>query len=450
MAVMIALVFVIVDRGFKSNLLRACDDDLRAIQKAYATADPPSRGLHEATEMIEDRTLASDAQVQYLLQQGAGHRVAGNAGVMTPRAGVVYLKRLGNGTSGSPQREILGRGVFIAPGVYAFVGRDLYQVHRSEGEILLTFAGVLALSVVFVGASSLWLSGRYLHRIDAISETCAAIMSGDLAERISTAGAGGELERLAATINRMLDRIQLLMESIRQAGNDIAHDLRTPLAHLRLSLEKAQTEARTRDDYEVAVQQAICEADLLLDMFAALLRISRIEGGARREAFRRFDLGEVLAEAMAIYRPLIEDAGHTADLAVASGLMVHGDRQLVLQLATNLLDNAIHHTPAGTRVTGWVGIEDGRPTLMVADTGSGIPEADRQRVLRRFVRLDRSRSSPGHGLGLAMAEAIAELHEGRIILSDNNPGLRVRVQFPPAPREGAERREELRPAPAEA
>jgi len=443
MAVMTTAVYAIVDHGFKANLLRACDDDLRAIRGAYATASPPERGLHEATEMIEDRTAASDVQNQFLLQLGGNRKVAGNMAVMAPKAGVLYLNLLGTAAADSP-REILGRGEFIAPGAYAFVGRDLEQVQRSEREILLTFAAVLAASVVLAGASGAWLSGRYLRRVDDISETCGAIMAGDLAERISAGGAGGELDRLAETINRMLDRIQALMESLRQVTNDIAHDLRTPLAHLRLSLERTQTEARTRRDYELAVQHAIGEADQMLDMFAALLRIARIESGARREAFRPFDLGEVLTEAFAIYQPLIEDAGLAAELCVGPGLLVNGDRQLVLQMVTNLLDNTLHHTAPGTRVAGWAGLQHGCPTLVIADTGPGIPASDRKRVLRRFVRLDQSRSAPGHGLGLSMVAAIAEVHDGRLSLMDNVPGLRVCVQFAAIDTDAAVTTEEAR------
>lgn len=446
MAMMTGVVFVIVDHGFKANLLRACDDDLRAISGAYATANPTSRGLHEAAEMIEDRTVASDAQAQFLLQYGRDLRIAGNMEVMRPTSGVLYLNIPKTKGAGSV-RKVLGQGQFIAPGIYAFVGRDLEQVYRSEREILLAFAGVLAGSVVVAAASGAWLSGRFLRRIDAINATCSAIMDGNLAERIAIPGGSGELGRLAATVNRMLDRIQTLMESLRQVSNDIAHDLRTPLAHLRIGLERAQTAARNRRDYELAVQHAIDEVDQMLDMFAALLRIARIEGGARREAFRTFDVGAVLAEAFAIYTPLMEDAGKKMALHVTAGLMVNGDRQLVLQLATNLIDNAIQHTAPGTRVTAWSGLQDDRPTVTVADTGCGIPPSEYRRVMGRFVRLDESRSTPGHGLGLSMAAAIAELHEACITMEDNRPGLRVSVQFPPATLAGTAPLEHRRPAP---
>jgi signal transduction histidine kinase len=250
----------------------------------------------------------------------------------------------------------------------------------------------------------------------------------------------------------MLDRIQALMESVRQVSDDIAHDLRTPLAHLRSGLEKAAGEQRSSPGYKRALLQAIAEADQLLEMFAALLRIARIESRARIEAFQPFDLGQVLVQAFSMYGPLMEDAAHPAALRTVPGTMVFGDRQLVLQLVANLLDNAVHHTHAGTRVTGWAGLEDGRPTLIIADTGAGIPTADRGRVLRRFVRLEKSRTSAGHGLGLSTVAAIVGLHDADVGLEDNGPGLRVRVQFPPHPSAGTRgfQRDLQTPLPAEA
>jgi signal transduction histidine kinase len=326
--------------------------------------------------------------------------------------------------------EIIGRGLNLAPSVYAFVGRDLYDVRQSEHRILITFAGVLGASIVLAGLSGLWLSRRYLRRVDAISNTCRAIMAGRLSDRIVTQRTGGELERLASTINSMLDRIQLLMESLRQVSNDIAHDLRTPLVHLRYSLEKALAEAGSEKEFEAAARQAITEADQLLEMFAALLRIARIESGSRREAFQQLDLGDLVVQAFAMYKPVLEDANRPASTNISPGIKVWGDRQLLLQLIANLLDNAVNHTPPGTHVTAWVGMLNGCPSLMVADTGLGVPAAERERVLRRFFRLEQSRTTPGHGLGLSMVAAIVDLHDARITLSDNKPGLRITVQFP--------------------
>jgi len=429
MAVMSGLVYLVVDQGFKAVLLRAAGDDLRAIRKAYVTANPSSRGIHESTEMIEDRTLAADAQDRFLLQLGQGRKVAGNMPAMKPREGVFYLP-YPEGDSADSTHLVLGRGEFIAPQVYAFVGRDLYEVRRSEHQILLIFAGVLLASIGLAAISGMMISTNFLRRIDAISDTCRAIMAGHLNDRIQTGGTDGELERLAVTINGMLDRIQSLMENLRQVSTDIAHDLRTPLTHLRYSLEKALNEAQTKQDHEEATRQAVVEADQLLDVFAALLRIARIESGARRQEFQLFDLGDLLARAVAMYAPLMEDAHRQLSMTASPGIMARGDCQLVLQLITNLLDNAIRHAPDGTCVTVTAGLQDGHPCLVVADAGPGIPDTEHARVFRRLYRLDQSRASPGNGLGLSMVAAIVDLHEGRISLSNNGPGLRVTVQFP--------------------
>ncbi len=442
MAVLIVFVYVAVDQGFKANLLRASDDDLRAIGKAYATAIPRSRGEHEAEEMIGDRTIASDAEDRFLLQRGSGHRLAGNLPAMAPRAGVFHIpylqsRKFSGADSG---HEILGRGKFIAPGLYAFVGRDTFGIRQSEHRIVLIFAWVLDAGIVLAGLSGLWLSQRFLRRVDAITDTCYAIMAGRLSDRIRTKGAGGELERLATTVNGMLDRIQALMESLRQVSNDIAHDMRTPLTHLRASLEKAHARARSTQDYAVAVEQAIGEADYLLNMFAALLRIARIEAAGRRETFCDIDLGELLHYACELYAPQLEDAGHMFGFSVDGAVPVMGDWQMLLQLVTNLLDNALHHTPTGTAVTAWAGIEGGAPTLVIADNGPGIPEPDRDRVFRRFFRGERSRTTPGSGLGLSLVAAIAELHGASIELQDNGPGIRMLVRFP-----GIDVREGTRP-----
>ena len=440
MAVLIALVYVTVDQGFKTNLLRASDDDLRAIRKAYTMAVPRSRGEHEAREMIEDRTLASDAEDRFLLQRGAHGKLAGNLPAMAPRIGTFYARypQSSVAATADPGHEVLGRGEFIAPGLYAFAGRDIYEVRRSEHRILLIFGGVLGGSIVLAALSGLWLSRRFLRRIDSISETCHAIMAGHFGDRIPTTGTRGELERLAATINGMLDRIQSLMESLRQVSNDIAHDLRTPLAHLRYSLEKAHADGHSPQHYAAAVEQALREADRLLDMFGALLRIARIEAGGRREGFQNIDIGQILSRTFEMYKPLMDDTAHSFEIVIAERATVPGDPQMLLQLLTNLLDNAINHTPSGTGVTGWAGIEGGLPTLVIADTGPGIPQADRTRVFRRFFRLEQSRTSPGSGLGLSLVAAIAETHGAQIELGDNAPGLRVTIRFPaPTTAEGA-------------
>jgi len=425
MAVLIAFVYVSLDQAFKSDLLRASGDDLLAIEKAYVAALPRGKGVHEAKEMIDDRMLAPDADDRFLLENPGQRKLAGNLSAMKPRTGVFYLRSVANGSA----REVLGKGEILPGGYYAFVGRDTGQARATERDILRVFGLVLLASIVLASLSGLILSRSFLARIDTISDTCRAIMDGRLGDRIPTAGRNNELERLSVTINEMLDRIQALMESLRQVSTDIAHDLRTPLTHLRHSLEKARNEATTTSEYAAAVEAAIAESDQLLAMFAALLRIARIEAGARREAFADIDLAQLLQQAYDLYKPAMDDSGHPFAIARAGPVMVRGDAQLLLQATANLLDNAMNHTPPGTPISACVAVRGGRPEIAVADHGPGIPEDDRPRVLRRFYRREQSRTSPGSGLGLALVSAIADLHGAALELSDNHPGLRVSLRF---------------------
>jgi signal transduction histidine kinase len=434
MAVLSALVYLIVGHAFEADLQRGSDDDLAAIHRAY-TAElvrKPAKAIHEAKEMIDDRLLATDTADAFLLQNAGRVRIAGNLPAMAPKAGILrFADPLPpyNGTSSA--HIILGRGEILTGGVYAFVGRDLYAASTAENSVLGAFGWVLLASLLASFAGGLLLSQKFLRRIDAITDTCQGIMAGRLGDRVPVNGSRNELDQLASTINEMLDRIGALMESLRQVSNDIAHDLRTPLAHLRYRLERARAESRNAEDYAAPVDEAIADADKLLAMFAALLRIAQIEAGARRAGIETVDLHALLARAGDLYKPVMDDSGHPFELCLSPGACVRGDPQLLLQLLSNLLDNAVHHTPSGAPVALITAMEGERPSIVVADTGPGIAIEDRQKVLGRFYRCERSRTTPGSGLGLALVSAIADLHDATITLLDNQPGLRVVVSFPP-------------------
>lgn len=433
MAVLIALIYFIVANAFETDLLRSSTDDLLAIRRAYVAelARRPAKAIHEAKEMIDDRLIASDAADVFLMQQGAHTRIAGNLTPMAPKAGVLRFSDPLPTSGGEPEDHvILGRGEMLTPSLYIFVGRDLYGAKMAEWAVLRTFGWILLASVFVAIACGIVLSRSFVRRIDAITDTCRRIVAGKLGERIPVHGSRHELDRLAATINDMLDRIGTLMESLRQVSNDIAHDLRTPLTHLRYRLERARAEAKNADDYATALEAAIADSDKLLAMFAALLRISQIEAGARRAGIEEVELSSLLTRAGDLYKPVMDDGGRPFEVKPVTSSSVRGDPQLLLQLLANLLDNAIHHTPAGTRIGLSAEMNGGRPTIVVADSGPGIPEADRQKVFRRFFRCEQSRTTPGSGLGLSLVSAIADLHDAEISLADNNPGLRVIVRFP--------------------
>jgi len=433
MIVLTALVYVTMDRAFKADLMRASNDDLTSIQKAYVAGLPRGKGVHEAREMIEDRMLAPDDKDRFLLQYGLSERLAGNMPAMEPHSGVFTLYYPRDKASGSQAtQEILGHGIFLAPNLYAFVGRDTFGARVTEQEVLREFGWILLTSILLASVSGLLLGRSFLRRIDAISDTCRSIMAGRLDERIPVNGGKTELERLAATINGMLDRIEVLMDSLKQVSNDIAHDMRTPLAHLRYSLERTKIGASTPEQYRAAIEAAIAESDHLLEMFAALLRIAQIEAGARRDGFRQVELGQVLRRAYDIYKPVMDDGAHPFEIEAHDALHISGDPQLLLQMVSNLLDNAAAHTPSGTPVRAEAISDEGRPAIIVADKGHGVPQEDREKVFRRFYRREQSRTSPGSGLGLSLVAVIAGLHGADIQVSDNAPGFRLAIRFPSA------------------
>jgi signal transduction histidine kinase len=281
-----------------------------------------------------------------------------------------------------------------------------------------------------------YLGGSFLRRIDTISRTSRAIMEGDLSARIPARGTNDEIDQLVANLNAMLDRIQQLMDGLRQVSSDIAHDLRTPLGHLRHRLEDARDHARTTEEYEAATQAAIADADALLETFSALLRIAQIEAGAQRSAFAQVDLSAVFRSVGETYLAVAEDSHRKLELQIDDGVRLTGDRQMLTQMVVNLVENALNHTPENTTV--WLKLHKAARGFEaeVADDGPGIPESERDKVFDRFYRLDRSRTTAGSGLGLALVRAIARLHGLSIRLEDRAPGLAVRlsdIKASPAP-----------------
>jgi signal transduction histidine kinase len=219
------------------------------------------------------------------------------------------------------------------------------------------------------------------------------------------------------------------MEGLRQVSTDIAHDLRTPLSRLRQQLEETR-EAESIDRYEAGVDLALAQTDQILTIFRSLLRIGTLEGGVGRQRLDMVDLSEVMNRVHLAYRPVAEDAGKTLTATHAVGISVRGDAELLAQMTTNLIENAINHTPPGTNISTSLFSQDERVIVTVADSGPGIPAEERAKVLTRFYRLDRSRGTPGAGLGLALVAAIAALHGVLLFLEDNKPGLSIKLKFP--------------------
>jgi len=265
-------------------------------------------------------------------------------------------------------------------------------------------------------------------RIDAISVALERVSEGDLAARAPDRdGANDDLSRVSGRINETLDQLQALLESQRQISTDIAHDMRTPLQRLRQRLER-MNEGLPLAAGDTAA--ALLETEEIIDTFNALLRIAQIEAGDRRARFGPVDLNRIAETVFEAFEPDAEESGHNLGLFLAlAPVEVSGDRDLIMQMVANLVENALRHCPAGSQIDVGVGTSGGETSLWVSDTGDGITAADADKVFRRFYRGEQNRTSPGHGLGLAMVKAIADLHEAKVTMSDNRPGLRMTVTF---------------------
>jgi signal transduction histidine kinase len=279
--------------------------------------------------------------------------------------------------------------------------------------------GLAGAAVVGAGAVS---------RIDGVTRAIERIVNGDLSERLPGGGTGGDLGRLILVVNRMLDQIERLMREVKGVTEDIAHDLRTPLTRLLAGLERTRRRSLSADAYAVAVDEAIAETTGILATFSALLRIAEIEDGARRAGFRTLDLNDVAADVAEFYEPLAEGKGISLSLQrAATPAEMAGDPSLLFEAIGNLVDNAIKFTPSGGRVA--IGTFNGgdQVSVEVRDTGPGIAEAEREAVLRRFYRAEKSRRTRGSGLGLSLVAAVARLHGLDLAIGDAVPGCRVRL-----------------------
>jgi signal transduction histidine kinase len=343
----------------------------------------------------------------------------------------------------APGRETHpARGVLFAipDGYRLLVGRDVSDAaaFRDRIKTTLVWSGLVALGIGLIGGTVM--SRNMLRRVEQVNRTAERVVGGNLSDRVPRRGANDEFDQLAGNLNGMLDQIERLMTAMREVTDNVAHDLKTPLARLRARLELAllgPDEAAAKSE---AIRAAIDEADRLLATFNALLSIAEAEAGARGRGDEILDLAEVARAIAELYEPVAEEKGFLLRLDGAPGTAIRGDRHLLSQAVANLLDNALKYAGSGT-VAITVDRQAGRAVIEVADQGPGIPAADRDAVFDRFVRLEPSRSTPGNGLGLSLVRAVARRHDGTVTLSDSKAddhtggptGLRVRIELPAWP-----------------
>ena len=329
----------------------------------------------------------------------------------------------------------------LAGGELLFVGADVGEAQSFIVKIVNALGGAAALVIVLGLACGVLVARDVSRNMTTLTDVISAARLGDLGVRAKVRGAGDELDELAVGLNDMLERLERSIAGLRHAGDAIAHDLRSPLTRLRTRMEAALIEVEAgRGDAEPALRQALDDVDGVLKTFGAVLAIARLEAAAAAPGQVLFDPAELAADVAELYEPVSEEKGLDFQAELAGGLTVRGNREFIAQALANLLDNAVKYTPCGGAVMLRVRRRSsGEVEMAVTDTGPGVPESERERVVERFVRLENSRNEPGSGLGLSLVAAVARAHDGRLELDEGpgtvdgkGPGLRVALVLPPA------------------
>jgi signal transduction histidine kinase len=337
-------------------------------------------------------------------------------------------------------RRSIGVIMPLPGGETLFVGEDIGGIEEYLSRLTQALWGAMGLVMLLGLAGGLYVSRRVERAMGGLNRVVQAVQDGDLKQRAVIRHTGDELDELGQGLNTMLDRLEGSMASIRHAGDAIAHDLRSPLTRMRAKLEVALIDAEAgKIDGVDALGIALDEADHLLKTFNTVLAIARLQAGGAPDP-KVMDAAELAADMAELYEPAAEDKSIDFSSEVETGLMIEGNQPFLAQALANLIDNAIKYTPAGGAVKLRARRRSsGEIEYSVTDTGPGVPEEDRERVVQRFVRLDNSRTEPGSGLGLSLVTAVAEAHGGRVVLDEGpgaydgfGPGLRVALVLPPA------------------
>lgn len=323
--------------------------------------------------------------------------------------------------------EVRARTFTLSGGYRLLVGRDMHEKRRFRAIVVSALAWSLGGTLVLALTGGLFVSRRMLSRVDQVSRTARQIMDGDLSRRMEQSGSGDEFDRLADNLNAMLDRIERLMVGMRLSTDSIAHDLRSPLTRLKSRIELALRDPTESHRDREALADALSQTDAALAVFDSLLRIATAEAGMDAVELKPIDLAALAQDVTDLYQPLAEEKSIELNVSADPPAEIRGQSELMAQAIANLLDNAVKFTPAGGRITVTVNLDNGDVILTIADSGPGIPQTDRQRVLERFVRLESSRTGPGTGLGLSLVAAVVKLHGGALRLEDNDPGLKVEI-----------------------
>jgi signal transduction histidine kinase len=442
--VSVSLLFGLIYWAATTALGDRIDQDL-AIQRDALIAQAGTTEKEGVAAAVAAVLQRSHGEFRYLVSDAAGTTLAGDLPPSSIWHAGYHDVELAADTSSSEDEPHLLRalGQPLAGGGILIVGQDAHAVEELRELIARAFGWGAGATLLLAGIGGGIIVSRVMRRVEVINRASERIMAGDLTERLpdnSGSARGDEFDRLSANLNRMLDRIEKLVEGLRQVSTDIAHDLRTPLARLRRNLEaaRASTPDQASPAHLATIDTALTQADELLAAFAGLLRIAQLESRAAHFVFTTVDLSTIVESVLEVYRPAVEEKRQTLEGHIASPAYVAGDRPLVTQMVANLVENAVRHSPEGASILVKLESDAGIGlTLVISDSGPGIPLHERENVFRRFYRLDASRHSPGNGLGLPLVAAIAEVHGISVRLTENVPqGLRVALAFSPQKMKG--------------
>ncbi|WP_350333406.1 sensor histidine kinase [Coralliovum pocilloporae] len=405
-------------------------------------------GLRRLVRAIEWRSRRPDSSL-YLITDPQGQPIAGNILDVPPdifqeegwvKDPITYTRfEQANGSGFDPDEQLVHRAVaqiyFMPNGLRLLVGRDIGEGERFRDIFKRAFNLSVVLMVLLGLLTWLFVSRRVLRRVDDVGKASKRIMAGHLDERLPIRGSHDEFDRLSVSLNTMLDRIETLMAGLKEVSDNIAHDLKTPLTRMRNRVEIALRGEGGEQELREALSTTLEESENLIRIFDALLRIARLEAGSATGDLKPVDLAGIARDVSELYEPVAEEDGIGFVISASEPAFVTGSRELLGQVIANLLDNALKYAREPGKegltpeITLSVESRDKSVVLCVTDNGPGIPEADRDRVLQRFVRLEESRSQPGSGLGLSLVAAVARLLDGKVQLGDNKPGLSVELQL---------------------
>ena len=427
-------IFVIVLFGFiywqTDQYLIARSDRMITRQLNVIAALPGEQQL----DAIDEHLRQDSRGVQYAgLFAADGRKIAGNLEQFPPQLklndSVQSLSVVRTQPAGRETHVIRAIARQMPNGDALAIGREVDETREISHVVGQAFALGLLPAFCLCLLAGAWLSKRAQERVEEVNQRVQRIVAGDLRERLPHRDVDEPFSNLAAIVNGMLDEMEAMIHALAGVGNDIAHDLRTPLTRARLALERGRTNATTLEQLQAVADKAVANIDHSLTIITALLRLAEIENSRRSAAFGNVSLHEMLREVCDIYEPIAENKNINLRVEVAHRHNVRGDRDLLLEAVANLVDNAIKFTPEGGRVDIELLRGDGETIVRVTDTGGGIGEQEREAVLRRFYRSDKVRSTPGVGLGLNLVAAIVKLHGFRLAIH-SGPGGRLEIICP--------------------